>query len=167
MRIRLLVVAAGTALAVVLSGTPAFAQATPPRPSPFPTAGTTPTTPAAAPQAPGDTALGAPIYPAAVFLETIDAGRGQQYHLYGTDAPFADIVNYYKTTLNNGGRVIFQAPAMHQFDLGRFQEQTMAYPPSVVVKDYLWNGSTGYLHVAGTTSRRFPTIIQIVPATGK
>ena len=56
---------------------------------------------------------------------------------------------------------------MHQFDLGRFQEQTMAYPPSVVVKDYLWNGSAGYLHVDGTTSRRFPTIIQIVPATGK
>ncbi len=170
MRIRLVVVAAGSALAIVLSSTSAFAQTTPPpRPLPFPTAGTAPTTPAAAtPQGPGDTALGAPIYPAAVFLETIDAGRGgQQYHLYGTDAPFADIVNYYKTTLKNGGRVIFQAPAMHQFDLGRFQEQTMAYPPSVVVKDYMWNGSTGYLHVDGTTSRRFPTIIQIVPATGK
>lgn len=166
MRIRLVVVAGATALAGVLCGTPAFAQATPPRPVPFPTAGTTPAV--TAPQGPGDAALGAPIYPAAVFLETIDAGRGgQQYHLYGTDAPFADIVSYYRTTLKNGGRVIFQAPAMHQFDLGRFQEQTMAYPPSVVVKDYMWNGSTGYLHVDGTTSRRFPTIIQIVPATGK
>ena len=52
---------------------------------------------------------------------------------------------------------------MHQFDLGRFQEQTMAYPPSVVVKDYTWNGSEGYLHVSGTTSTRYKTIIQIVP----
>ena len=33
-------------------------------------------------------------------------------------------------------------------DLGRFQEDTMAYPPSVVVKDYTWNGQAGYLHVA-------------------
>lgn len=108
------------------------------------------------------------MYPAAVFLETIDAGKGgQHYHLYGTDAPYLDIVNYFKTTLKQGGRTIFQAPAMHQFELGRFQEQTMAYPPSIVVKDYLWNGSEGYLHVSGTTQKRYRTIIQVVPATGK
>lgn len=155
-------------LAVALGAAPASAQTPPPRPLPFPTAGSAPAAPAPAQVAPTDSALGAPIYPAAVFLETIDAGKGgQQYHLYGTDAPFADIVNYYKTTLRNNGRTIFQAPAMHQFELGRFQEQTMAYPPSVVVKDYLWNGSAGYLHVDGTVQRRFPTIIQIVPATGK
>jgi hypothetical protein len=145
------------------------AQAPPPVPvpKPFPTAGPgTATTPAAAQPAP-DAAQGLPVYPAAQFLETFDAGRGQQYHLYGTDAAFADIVAYYKTTLKNGGRVIFQAPLMHQFDLGRFQEETMAYPPSVVVKDYTWNGSEGYLHVTGTKSTRYKTIIQIVPATGR
>ena len=60
--------------------------------------------------------------------------------------------------------MVFQGPLMHQFDLGRFQEQTMAYPPSVVVKDYTWNGSEGYLHVSGTASTRYKTIIQIVPA---
>jgi len=43
----------------------------------------------------------------------------------------------------------------------------MAYPPSVVVKDYTWNGSTGYLHVVGTTGTRYKTIIQIVPPPGR
>jgi hypothetical protein len=41
----------------------------------------------------------------------------------------------------------------------------MAYPPSVVVKDYTWNGGTGYLAVSGTTEKRYRTIIQIVPIT--
>lgn len=167
MNIRCQVVVAGVA-ALALTTTVAGAQSTPPRPVPFPTAGTTPgTPPAPAAQAPAENALGAPIYPAATFLETIDAGKGQQYHLYGTDAPFVDIVNYYKSTLKNGGRTLFQAPAMHQFDLGRFQEETMVFPPSVVVKDYTWNGSEGYLHVSGTTQKRYRTIIQIVPAVGR
>lgn len=127
-------------------------------PVPFPGAGR-----GAAPvQTAPDLSAGVPLYPAAQFLETFDAGKGQQYHLYGTDAPFGEIVTYYKTTLKNSGRVIFQGPLMHQFDLGRFQEDTMAYPPSVVVKDYTWNGQAGYLHVAGTTSTRYKTIIQIV-----
>jgi hypothetical protein len=146
----------------------ALAQTPPPRP--FPTAGApNPAAPAAQVQsAPIDPLLGTVMYPAAVFLETIDAGKGgQQYHLYGTDAPYVDIVTYFKTTLKQGGRTIFQAPAMHQFELGRFQDETMAYPPSVVVKDYVWNGSEGYLHVAGTTQKRYRTIIQVVPATGK
>ncbi len=150
--------------------TPAFAQTQtpPPRPLPFPGAATSaaPATVEAPPEQPVATALGAPVYPAAVFLETIDAGKGQQYHLYGVQSPYADIVAYYKTTLKNGGRVIFQAPAMHQFELGRFQEETMAYPPSVVVKDYTWNGSEGYPHVDGSTVTRYRTIIQIVPPSG-
>ena len=147
--------------------TTAAAQTAPPVPKPFPAAGQGATTAPQPSQAAPDASLGLPIYPAAQFLETFDAGKGQQYHLYGTDTPFAEIVNYYKSTLKSGGRVIFQGPLMHQFDLGRFQEQTMAYPPSVVVKDYTWNGSEGYLHVSGTTSTRYKTIIQIVPATAR
>ena len=141
-------------------------QATPQVPKPFPGAAS----PQAASPTPTPTPSAAdalPIYPASQFLEVLDAGKGQQFHLYGTDAPFAEIVAYYKTTLKNSGRVLFQGPLMHQFDLGRFQEQSMAYPPSVVVKDYTWNGSEGYLHVSGTTSTRYKTIIQIVPATGR
>jgi hypothetical protein len=129
-------------------------------PKPFPTAGASQTAP---PATNPDAAM--PVYPAAQFLEVIDAGKGQQFHLYGTDAAFADIVAYYKATLKNSGRVLFQSPAMHQFDLGRYQEDSMVYPPSVVVKDYTWNGSEGYLHVSGATSKRYKTVIQIVPAT--
>ena len=67
--------------------------------------------------------------------------------------------------MKNGGRTIFEAPAMQQWDLGKFQEQTMAYPPSIVVKDYSWNGSAGYLFVDGAKEKRFKTVIQIVPAS--
>ena len=66
--------------------------------------------------------------------------------------------------MKNGGRTIFEAPAMQQWDLGKFQEQTMSYPPSIVVKDYSWNGSEGYLFVDGAKEKRFKTVIQIVPA---
>ena len=140
----------------------ALAQTVTPVPKPFPSAGSTQTAPPSS-ATPAGAAI-VPIYPAAKFLETIDAGKGQQFQLYGTDTLFAEIVAYSKTTLKNSGRVLFQAPPMHQFDLGRFDEGTMAYPPSVVIKDYTWNGSEGYLHVSGTTSARYKTIIQIVPA---
>ncbi len=153
-------------VAIAMTGAiPAAAQA-PPVPKPFPAAGQGAAAPQPAQAAP-DASLGLPVYPAAQFLETFDAGKGQLYYLYGTDTPFAEIVNYYKSTLKTGGRVLFQGPLMHQFDLGRFQEQTMAYPPSVVVKDYTWNGSEGYLHVSGATSTRYKTIIQIVPAVAR
>jgi hypothetical protein len=107
----------------------------------------------------------APIYPAAEFLEEFDAGNGQRYYLYGTNLAYQDIVDYYKARLRNGGREIFKEPAMQQFELGRFDEDTMSYPPSVVVKDYAWNGSEGYLFVDGITSKRYRTIIQIVPGS--
>ena len=108
---------------------------------------------------------GLPVYPTAEFIDGFDAGSGQRYYLYGTDRPFEDIVAYYRNVLKNGGRELFREPPMRQFDLGRYQEDTMAYPPSVVVKDYTWNGSSGYLAVSGTTEKRYRTIIQIVPAT--
>lgn len=122
--------------------------------------------PAAAPAVgiPTEATLGAPLYPTSEFLESFDAGRGQRYYLFGTNAAFTEIVAYYKNVLKNGGRAIFEAPPMQQWDLGKFQEQTMAFPPSVVVKDYAWSGATGYLHVEGQRERRFKTIIQIVPA---
>jgi hypothetical protein len=105
----------------------------------------------------------APIHPRAELLDTFDAGHGQQYIIYGTDLPYVTIVDYYKKLLRTGGSEIFRTPAMHRFDLGRFDEETMAYPPSIVIKDYTWNGATGYLHVAGSTEKRYRTIIQVVP----
>jgi hypothetical protein len=136
----------------------------PPIPRPFP--GATVPAPAGrrAEPPPAENTLGAaPVYPTAEFLESFDAGRGQRYYLYGTNTAYETIVTYYRSVLRNGGREIFEAPAMHQFDLGRFDENRMAYPPSVVVKDYSWNNSPGYLFVDGTTEKRFLTIIQIVP----
>lgn len=113
---------------------------------------------------PTEATLGAPLYPTSEFLESFDAGRGQRYYLFGTNAAFTEIVAYYKNVLKNGGRSIFEAPPMQQWDLAKFQEQTMAFPPSVVVKDYAWGGAAGYLFVEGQRERRFKTIIQIVPA---
>jgi hypothetical protein len=107
---------------------------------------------------------GLPVYPSAEFIDGFDAGSGQRYYLYGATAPYATVVAYYKTALKNGGRELYRTPPMQQFDLGRFEENTMAYPPSVVVKDYTWNGSSGYLAVSGTTEKRYRTVIQIVPA---
>jgi hypothetical protein len=160
LRIAALVLCLGVSGSVYASQTQGTGQG----PKPFPTPGSTQVAPAATTS---ESPIAAPLYPAAQFLEVIDAGKGQQFHLYGTDAPFTEIVAYYKTTLKNGGRVLFQAPAMHQFDLGRYQEDTMAYPPSVVIKDYTWNGAEGYLHVSGAASKRYKTIIQIVPAGPK
>ena len=174
---------------VILGG--ASSLQTPPVPKPFPKPGQPTTTapaptttappPAAAParpsgqpletrsQAPAGTpteaSLGAPIYPTSEFLESFDAGRGQRYYLFGTNAAYTEIIGYYKNIMKNGGRTIFEAPAMQQWDLGKFQEQTMAYPPSIVVKDYTWNGSAGYLFIDGAKEKRFRTVIQIVPAS--
>lgn len=113
---------------------------------------------------PADGALGVPIYPTAQYITSYDAGRGQRYYLYGTTATFAEIVQYYKTTLRQRGDQVFAQPPLHQFDLGKFREETMAFQPSVTVKDYTWGGTAGYLNPKrGAEPARFPTIIQIVP----
>lgn len=169
----------------------ARAQTALPVPQPFPGAGTPPSTgrpaapppaatppstpeaqrvPVRAPVTPAPPVAQAPmlptsvpVYPAAEYLETFDAGSGQQYYLYGTNLSYADIVAYYKTALKTGGRELYKSPGMHQFDLGKFQDDRMAYPPSIVVKDYAGEGSPGYLFVSGTSEKRYNTIIQIVP----
>jgi hypothetical protein len=166
-------------LAVIAVVTASLVQ-TPPVPKPFPQPGQPPAAQPAPvkPAAPGTvpetqqvsagtsscTSPGAPIYPTSEFLESFDAGRGQQYCLFGTNAAFTEIVGYYKNVLKNGGRSVMDAPGMQQWELGKFQEQTMAFPPSVVVKDYTWGGSEGYLFVDGVKEKRFKTVIQIVPA---
>lgn len=140
----------------------------PPKTSTPPAPTSSPSTPAPAqPGVPSAAQLGAPVYPGATYLESIDAGGGQRLYLFGTNAAYLDIVNYYKNVLKNSGRELFKAPAMQQFDIGKFQEDTMLFQPSVVVKDYTWNNQDGYLFVDGTKELRFKTIIQIVPPTIK
>ena len=141
----------------------AAAQAPAPRP-PAPAAAAAPARVAEAP--PTEVALGVAIFPTAVFLGSFDAGQGQRYYLFGSTASFADLVTYYRGVLKDRGELVFDAPAVHMFDIGRFREEAMAFPPSVTVKDYTWGGKGGYLNpIRGGQPARFPTIIQIVPAT--
>jgi hypothetical protein len=115
------------------------------------------------PGAPTEAMLGLPIYPGSEFLGSFDAGLGQRYYLFGTNAGFADLVGYYKTVLREKGTLVFDEPATYMFEVGKFREETMAFPPGVTVKDYTWNGSDGYLQVKGAKGTRYRTVIQIVP----
>lgn len=113
---------------------------------------------------PTEATLGVQVYPGAEFLQSLDAGKGQRYYLFGTNASFVEIVNYYRTVLKQKGDLVYDEPAIHEFDIGKFKEETMAFPPSVTVKDYTWGGSAGYLNPKrGKQPVRFTTIIQIVP----
>ena len=124
-----------------------------------------PASPVAAEDVPSEATLGFPVYPNSQFIASYDAGRGQRYYLFGSDLPFAALVKYYQGALKNRGALVFDAPATHVFEIGRFREETMAFPPGVTIKDYTWNGSAGYMNPARHgTPARFPSIIQIVPA---
>lgn len=113
---------------------------------------------------PTEATLGIPVYPGAQYLTSYDAGSGQRYYLFGTNIEFASIVTYYRSTLRNRGDLVFELPPIHMFEVGRFREQTMAFPPSVTVKDYTWGGSPGYINPRpGAEPSHFRTIIQIVP----
>jgi hypothetical protein len=138
---------------------PGQGPSTPPAPS-------TSTGPTAAEAAPSEAALGVALYPGAQFIASYDAGRGQRYYLFGTIGSFSALVSYYRTMLKQRGELVFEAPATHQFDTGRFREEAMAFPPSVTIKDYQSEISQGYPNPrAGAQPVRFPTIIQIVPAS--
>jgi len=117
------------------------------------------------PGEPTEATLGMPIYPGAQFIASYNAGRGQRYYLFGTTTDFAQIVAYYRSALKQRGELVYEEPPIHMFEVGRFREETMAFPPGVTVKDYTWAGSAGYLNPKrGADPARFRTVIQIVPA---
>ncbi len=120
--------------------------------------------PLATESVPSEATLGFPIYPNAQFITSYEAGPGQRYYLFGTNSSFEEMVRYYAVILDNGGNLVFDGPATHMFEIGRFREEEMAFPPGVTVKDYTWNGSEGYLNPARGEPSSFRTIIQIVPA---
>jgi hypothetical protein len=125
----------------------------------------TPSAATASDATPSEAQLGVQIYPGAQFLASYDAGRGQRYYLFGTTASFVDVVSYYRNVLKQRGDLVFDAPATHQFDIGRFREDTMAFPPSVTVKEFQSQVSQGYPNPRPNGDpARFPTVIQIVPA---
>jgi hypothetical protein len=165
---------------VALFLTAALAQPAPvPRPfpqqpaQPAPQNPARPETPMPTPQPPAkaqavgsptEAELGIPLYPAAQFLASYDAGRGQRYYLFGSTASFVQLVEYYRTLLKQRGDAVFEVPATHTFDVGRFRQETMAFPPGVTIKDFQSELSQGYPNPKpGGQPARFPTIIQIVP----
>ncbi len=170
-------------IAIVVVGSALSAQT--PQPFPVPR-GSTPSQPGQPPPAPPPTSapgrvspipeeplvsaaerapdLGVPMYPNAVFITSYDAGRGQRFYLFGVSLSYTEAVQYYRTTLKQRGDQLFESPPTHQFETGRFNDNTMAFPPSVTIKDFTWGGSAGYLNPYKGGPERFPTIIQVVPA---
>ena len=143
-----------------------------PRPQPPPSQVATPqpppeqaTAPPANAGAPTEATLGFPIYPTAQFIGSYDAGRSQRYFVFGITTPYAELVTYYRTVLKERGNEVFKEPPTHMFEVGRFREETMAFPPGVTIKDWTWGGSAGYPNpTPGAQPSRFATIIMIVPA---
>ncbi|MDO8793427.1 MAG: hypothetical protein Q7J25_02280 [Vicinamibacterales bacterium] len=153
-----------------------------PVPQPFPRPGSPtiqapptrpaqPSSPATAPAAdatPTEAMLGVPLYPGAQFITSYDAGRDQRYYLFGSAGSFVDLVAYYRTLLKQKGELVYDVPATHEFDVGKFDEKTMAFPPGVTIKDFQSDVSQGFPNPKpGGQPARFPTIIQIVPVAGK
>ena len=143
-------------------------QAAPPAETPPPQAPQVPQAAQPAP-APTDTAvpteatLGFPIYPTAQFIASYDAGRAQRYYIFGTTAPYESLISYYRTLLDERGDQIFDEPPTYMFEVGRFSNDTMVFPPGVTLKDWTWN-SEGYPNpTPGAEPARFPSIIMIVP----
>lgn len=167
-RPRLLLMSAALALAAPLAAqTPLpFPKPGQPAPAPKPQPAS-PSQPSAVvpPGQPGEPDLGVAIYPGAQFVASYDAGgAGQRFHLYGSNDSYIEIVAFYKKLLRKNGDELFNGPGIHMFETSRFREETMAFPPSVTVKDYGWGGSPGYLNPKrGAEPARFKTIIQIVP----
>jgi hypothetical protein len=115
-------------------------------------------------QAPSEAVLGLPVYPNAQFLTSYDAGRGQRFYLFGSTATFEMLVSYYRTMLKQRGDEVFETPATYEFDVGKFREDEMAFPPGVTIKDFQSSLSEGYPNPdPNGEPKRFPTIIQIVP----
>lgn len=142
--------------------------AQPGRTSPAPPPASPLPVPPEPPRLPNEASLGLPIYPSAQYLTSYDAGQGQRYYLFGSNAGFAELVAYYKNLLRDKGELVFDAPPTHMFEVGRFREEEMAFPPGVTIKDYTWNGSTGFPNpTPNALPARFRSIIQIVPPPQK
>jgi hypothetical protein len=147
----------------------------PPTPQPFPRPGSGQSAPPTPPPAtasrppegqPTEATLGVPIFPGAQFIASYDAGRGQRYYIFGSAGSFVDLVAYYRTVLKQKGELVYDVPATHEFDVGKYREETMAFPPGVTIKDYQSDISQGYPNPKpGGQPARFPTLIQIVAVT--
>ena len=139
--------------------------ARPAQPPPGPTTPPPPAPPAPVdPATPSEATLGFPIYPGAQFIASYDAGRAQRYYIFGSTTAFADLVTYYRTVLKDKGNLVFENPPTHMFEVGKFNNDTMALPPGVTIKDFTSGGSQGYANPKpGVQPARFQSVIMIVP----
>jgi hypothetical protein len=143
-------------------------RATPPAPPPASQAPAPSAPPPSTGAAPTEATLGVPVYPGAQFITSYNAGRGQRYYIFGSTAPFVDLVTYYRNALKQKGELVYDVPATHEFDVGKYNEDTMAFPPGVTIKDYQSDVSQGYPNPKpGGQPARFPTVIQIVPVQSR
>ena len=85
--------------------------------------------------APTEAALGVPIYPRRSSSRLRRRPRPALLPLRH-QRDVRDIVEYYRTALKQRGELVYDEPPVHMFDVGRFREETMAFPPGVTVKDY-------------------------------
>lgn len=114
--------------------------------------------------APSEEVLGVPVFPTAQFLRSYDAGKGQRFYLFVSQASFAELVAYYRTVLKQRGYFVYEQSPTHVFEVGRFREDTMDFAPGVTIKDYTASGSRGYPNPRpGGQPSHFPTVLQIVP----
>ena len=153
------------------SSAPASPAAQQPKPAPPPPATAAPAPPPAKPAAATARVVGPEIHGGGIERHATQVrrlwrcwSRGQRFHLYGVTLPYLEAVTFYRTALKAKGDELFESPPTHQFDLGRFRDSDVAFPPSVTVKDYTRGGAAGFPNPkAGEKPERFPTIIQIVP----
>ena len=141
------------------------APAAPTRPAAPSPAAVPPAPPAADPATPTEATLGFPIFTGAQFIASYEAGRGQRFYIFGAAASFNDVVTFYRVQLKDKGNQLFQDPPTYTFEIGKFNDNTMAFPPGVTVKDFMAAGAQGYPNPKlGAQPARFATVIQIVPA---
>src|SRR6185295_4079999 len=99
------------------------AQPAPPPPARAPAKPPAAAQPASPEATPTEATLGVPIFPGAQFIASYDAGRGQRYYIFGTGASFVELVAYYRTVLKQKGELVYDVPATHEFDVGRYREE--------------------------------------------
>src|SRR5436190_1383140 len=84
-------------------------------PAPQPTAQTVAPPAAAGANGPSASAVVFPIFPGSQFIAAYEAGKGQQYFLYGTTTPYLEVVTFYRTQLKDRGDEVFAEPPTHMF----------------------------------------------------
>jgi len=83
-------------------------------------------------------------------------------------AGFVQTVEWYRASLKQKGELVYDVPATLEFDVGKYDEDRMAFPPGVTVKDYQSEISQGYPNPKrGAQPERFPTLLQIVAVTAR